>query len=46
MSDECECEYDGAGFRLFQCEECYLEEENERCSCFQDHINPNCQECY
>ena len=43
---ECECEYDDAGFMLYQCELCFLEEEISRCSCVQDHINPNYQECY
>lgn len=46
MIDDCECEYDDAGFRLYQCELCFLEEELARCSCHHDHINPNCQECY
>ena len=42
----CECEYDDAGYTLFQCYVCHQEEEDARCSCVQDHINPNCQECY
>lgn len=44
--NECECEYDEAGFMLYQCEICYQAEEDARCSCRQDHINPNCEECY
>ena len=46
MSNECECEYDDAGFTLYQCEVCYDAEQEAKCSCVQDHINPNCQECY
>ena len=46
MSDECECEYCDAGFRLYQCETCYYAEEAARCSCVHDHINPDCQECF
>ena len=43
---ECECEYDDAGFTLYQCEVCHDAEQEARCSCVQDHINPDCQECY
>jgi predicted hotdog family 3-hydroxylacyl-ACP dehydratase len=46
MTDECECEYDDAGFTLYQCEICHDAEQDARCTCVQDHINPNCQECY
>jgi len=46
MIDDCECEYDDAGFMLYQCYDCHMEEQAARCSCVQDHINPNCQECY
>jgi len=43
---ECECEYDDAGFILYQCEVCHDAEQEARCTCVQDYINPNCQECY
>ncbi len=44
MKDECECEYDGEQ-QLYQCEECH-HNENDKCSCKEDHIDLNCRECF
>tara|TARA_R100000655_G_scaffold108713_1_gene161254 strand:+ start:261 stop:392 length:132 start_codon:yes stop_codon:yes gene_type:complete len=41
----CECEYDDEE-QLYQCEECYYNEQMAKCICKEDENNPNCPECY
>ena len=43
--DECECEYDDEG-QLYQCEECWNEEQREKCTCIMDEIDIYCEWCY
>ncbi len=45
MIDECECVYDATGIQVYECEWCY-ERYQDNCTCYQDEINVNCQECF
>ena len=43
MTDECECVW--ADDQWHECEYCYLRNE-DKCTCKEDHIDLNCQECF
>jgi len=42
--NECECIYEN-DVQVYECEWCYYEYE-DKCTCKEDHIDLNCQECY
>ncbi len=43
--NECECVWVDDGMKVYECEWCYLQYE-DNCTCHDGEINVNCEECF